>query len=243
MKQKSAIVLLTVVLILIPIGVMGPGPSGVLLSLILAGIFSSIAAALSAKRVRQSFATVLLVVSVILIPMGLVVISPEAGLFFLFLAGVFSSIAAALGAKGVRYTALVLLLVAASTAVWRYPEAKRFYGSYLQGALESSAIYSVRNLVTSQSTYSDTTGRYAPDLEALSNEGLIDSVLASGTRDGYTFSTSAGSDGRTFTVNARPVTRGERTSRSFYSDHIGVGWIRYTKEDRPATADDPPLGQ
>ncbi len=241
MKQKSAIVLLTVVLILIPIGVMGPSPESVVLSLFLAGIFSSIAAALSAKRVRQSFATVLLVVSVILIPMGLVVISPEAGLFFLFLAGVFSSIAAALGAKGVRYTALVLLLVAASIAVWRYPEAKQFYGSYLQGAWERSVIISVRNIVTSQSTYSDTTGRYAPDLAALSNEGLIDNVLASGTMDGYTFSTSAGSDGRSFTVNARPVTRSERTNRSFYSDQTEV--IRYTKEDRPATVDDKPLGQ
>ena len=98
----------------------------------------------------------------------------------------------------------------------------------------------MRNLVTSQSTYSDTTGSYAPDLEALSNEGLIDSVLASGTQGGYTFSTSAGSDGRTFTVNARLVTRGERTSRSFYSDQTEV--IRYTKEDRPATVDDKPLG-
>ncbi len=182
----------------------------------------------------------LLTASVILVPLGVVLISPEGSLFLMFLAGVFSSIAAALGAKGVRYNALVVLAVAASIAVWQYPEAKRSYGS-LQDALESSAIYSVRNIVTSQSTYSDTTGRYAPDLAALSNEGLIDNVLASGTKDGYTFSTSAGSDGRTFTVNARLVTRVERTSRSFYSDQTEV--IRYTKEDRSATADDPPLGQ
>ncbi len=189
---------------------------------------------------RQSFARILIGVAFLFVLMGVIVLG--GGLYFMFLAGVLSSIATALGAKGVRYTALVVLVVTASTAVWRYPEAKRSYGSYLQDAQESSAINSVRNIWESQNAYSDTIGRYAPDLEALSNEGLIDSVLASGTRDGYTFSTSAGSDGRTFTVNARPVTRGERTSRSFYSDHIGVGVIRYTKEDRPATADDPPLG-
>ncbi len=186
---------------------------------------------------RQSFARILIGVSFLFVLMGAIVAG--GGFFFIFLAGIFSSISAALGTKGVRYTALVVLAVAASSAVWTYPEFKRD----LDSAWEHSAITSVRNLVTSQSTYSDATaeGSYAPDLATLSNEGLIDSVLASGTQDGYTFSTSAGSDGRTFTVNARPVTRGERTNRSFYSDQIGV--IRYTKEDRPATADDPPLGQ
>jgi hypothetical protein len=158
------------------------------------------------------------------------------GLYFMFLAGVLSSIATALGTKGVRYTALVVLAFAASGAVWTYPEVKRDWDS----AWERSAITSVRNLVNSQSTYSDTTGSYAPDLEALSNEGLIDSVLASGTQDGYTFRMTVGSDSRTFTVNARPVTRSERTNRSFYSDQTEV--IRYTKEDRPATVDDNPLG-
>jgi len=169
--------------------------------------------------------------------MGAIVLSHAGELFFMSLAVIFSSISAALGAKGVRYTALVVLAVAASSAVWTYPEFKRV----LDSAWEASAIYSVRNLVTSQSTYSDTTGRYAPDLATLSNEGLIDSALASGTMDGYTFSTSAGSDGRSFTVNARPVTRSELTNRSFYSDQTEV--IRYTKEDRPATVDDKPLGQ
>jgi len=183
---------------------------------------------------RQSFARILIGVSFLFVLMGVIVLG--GGFYFIFLAGVFSSIAAALGTKGVRYTALVVLAVAASGAVWTYPEFKRD----LDSAWEHSAITSVRNLVNSQSTYSDTTGSYAPDLEALSNEGLIDSVLASGTQDGYTFSTSAGSDGRTFTVNARPVTRSERTNRSFYSDQTEV--IRYTKEDRPATVDDKPLG-
>ncbi len=45
---------------------------------------------------------------------------------------------------------------------------------------------------------------------------------------------------RVRTILFETVTRGERTNRSFYSDQIGV--IRYTKEDRPATVDDNPLG-
>ncbi len=88
---------------------------------------------------RQKSARVLLVLSIILILAGVIVIDPIAGLSAMILAGVLSSIAAALGAKGVRYTGLVLLAVAASTAVWRYPEAKRFYESYRQHVLETSA--------------------------------------------------------------------------------------------------------
>jgi len=68
---------------------------------------------------------------------------------------------------------------------------------------------------------------------------LIDSALGSGTKDGYAFSTSGGAD--TFIVNARPLDYGFTGSRSFFSDESGV--IRYTREDRPATVEDPPLEQ
>ncbi len=183
---------------------------------------------------RQSFARILIGVSFLFVLMGAIVAG--GGFLFIFLAGVLSFIATALGTKGVRYTALVVLLFAASGAVWTYPEFKRD----LDSGVELSAITSVRNLVTSQITYSDTTGSYAPDLAALSNEGLLDSVLASGTQDGYTFRMTVGSDSRSFTVKASPVTRSELTNRSFYSDQTEV--IRYTKEDRPATVDDNLLG-
>jgi len=130
---------------------------------------------------------------------------------------------------------------------------------------EVSAMNSVRNIVTSQNTYSTTlgSGNYAIDLEAL-GEGReseaesggtlqnvfervlrgwetwpIDSVLLSGTKDGYAFSTSGDAD--TFIVNARPLDYGSTGTRSFFSDESGV--IRYTREDRPATVEDSPLEQ
>ena len=108
---------------------------------------------------------------------------------------------------------------------------------------DASAISAVRNIVTSQITYSAKTGggSYATSLTELENAQLIDSVLGSGTKDGYTFRTTAGSDGSTFMVNATPLNRAGTEPRSFYSDETGV--IRYTIEDRPAWFRDPPLGQ
>ncbi len=106
---------------------------------------------------------------------------------------------------------------------------------------DALAIRSILNIVTSQITYSDTTGRYAPDLAALSNEGLVDSVLGSGTKDGYTLSTHTDGEDNTFRVNATPISLGKTGTRNFYSDETGV--IRYTTEDRPAWFKDPPIGQ
>ncbi|MCZ6878523.1 MAG: Hint domain-containing protein [Acidobacteria bacterium] len=103
---------------------------------------------------------------------------------------------------------------------------------------EDSAISAVRNIVTSQITYSATIGEgsYATSLTQLENAKLVDSVLGSGTKDGYTFRTTADKD--TFTITARPLSHGDR---NFYSDETGV--IRYTREDRPAWFKDTPLGQ
>ena len=108
-------------------------------------------------------------------------------------------------------------------------------------ANDASAISSTRKIVTSQITYSATVGKgnYAVDLEPLRDAALIDAVLASGTKDGYAFSTDG--DTSTFTVNARPLDYGPDGTRNFFADESGV--IRYTREDRPATADDLPLGQ
>ncbi len=108
---------------------------------------------------------------------------------------------------------------------------------------EEGAIILVRYIVTSQITYSARNGEgsYATSLTQLRNAKVIDSVLASGTKNAYTFSTTAGSDGRTFTVNATPLSHAGTEPRSFYSDETGV--IRYTREDRPAWFRDPPLRQ
>ncbi len=107
-------------------------------------------------------------------------------------------------------------------------------------ANEASAISAIRNVVTSHITYSATVGagKYAADLAALQTAKLIDSVLGSGTKDGYTFASTGGSIG--FTINADPLTRGSTGTRSFFSDESGV--IRYDM-DSPADFDDDPLGQ
>ena len=107
-------------------------------------------------------------------------------------------------------------------------------------ANEAAAIYSVRNIVTAQITYSVTlgSGNCAGDLDKLEDERLIDNELGSGTKKGYTFSVEGGS---TFNVNARPITYGSTGTRSFYADETGM--VRYTTADAPATSDSPALGQ
>ncbi len=105
---------------------------------------------------------------------------------------------------------------------------------------ESSAISAVRDIVVAQLTYSATTpgGNYAPDLSTLEQSRVIDSITASGTQHGYTFTTTTGEDGSTFTVNANPVVHGILGGRYFlFADESGD--IRYTTEDRAATAGDP----
>jgi len=107
-------------------------------------------------------------------------------------------------------------------------------------ARESTAITTVRGLVTSQMNYSLTKGfgNFAPDLATLQASGYIDNELGSGTRDGYLYSLSGSSI--TFTVQARPMTYGSTGNRSFFSDESAV--IRYNTADAPADTSSPPLG-
>ena len=116
---------------------------------------------------------------------------------------------------------------------------------------EQYAISSMRNVVTSQISYSETigSGTYADSLDLLYASNLIDSVLASGTKEGYTFTVSTGAGNSSFAVYASPITYDEPTNhrsrrsstRSFFTDETGV--IRYTADERPATVEDKPLGQ
>ncbi len=105
---------------------------------------------------------------------------------------------------------------------------------------EASAISSMRNIVTSQITYHATTGegRYAPDLATLSSQKLLDSLLGSGRKNGYMYFLTG--DGSKFSIVTRPeVYNTGLGTRSFFSDETGV--LRFTAEDRPATAEDDPL--
>ena len=107
-------------------------------------------------------------------------------------------------------------------------------------ANEASAISAIRNIVTSHITYSATvgSGTYATNLGTLQTAKLIDSVLGSGTKDGYTFTSSGGTN--TFVVNAGPNVAGTTGTRFFFSDESGV--IRYST-GTAASVSSSPLGQ
>ena len=104
-------------------------------------------------------------------------------------------------------------------------------------ANEASSISSIRNIVTSQITYSATTGSgsYSANLSTLSSQKLIDSILGSGTKNGYNF-TVAGTT-NTFVINANPVTPGSTGNRYFFSDESGV--IRFSTSGAASATSNP----
>jgi type IV pilus assembly protein PilA len=101
-------------------------------------------------------------------------------------------------------------------------------------ANEASAVGSLRTVNTACVTYSTTypqTG-YPSSLSSLgpstsatsSAADLIDSVLASGTKSGYTFTFTAGTGTPStgYSITADPTSRGTSGQRGFYTDQSGV---------------------
>jgi len=102
-------------------------------------------------------------------------------------------------------------------------------------ANESSAVGSLRTIDMASETYSSTYGiGYPPNLSNLgpaasadsSAADLIDSVLSSGSKSGYTFAYTPGAPDAngnigTFSVNANPVSSSSGT-RYFYVDQSAV---------------------
>ncbi len=102
-------------------------------------------------------------------------------------------------------------------------------------ANEASAVGSLRTLNTAAVTYSTTYGIGYP--AALSNMGpaasatsttadLIDSVLAGGSKSGYSFTYTAGTAVggiiNTYTLTATPVVTGSTGQRAFFTNQSGV---------------------
>jgi hypothetical protein len=121
-------------------------------------------------------------------------------------------------------------------------------------ANQASAVGSLWTINHAEITYAETyKAGFSPSLAALgppspgnspsaAAAGLIDRVLSSGTKSGYTFTYKPGSPDKTghiktYTLVARPV-NGAGTN-SYFSDESGV--ICQTSEDRPATAKDWPI--
>jgi type IV pilus assembly protein PilA len=135
-------------------------------------------------------------------------------------------------------------------------------------ANEASAVGSVRTIETAAISYRATySNGYPPGIQEMGGNTnatcdhakLIDPILASGQKSGYTFTyiwvipkgqnrdvpspeaaangcTSRGGD--SYEVNADPITRGTTGQRSFFADQTGV--IRFNVEG-PATSDSAPL--
>ncbi len=107
---------------------------------------------------------------------------------------------------------------------------------------EASAVSSVRTITTGQTTYHQTVGNnreYAASLNSLyTNRQIVDAVLASGVKSGYTLSVTVPVSLDSYTSNANPITFGTSGNRHFFADTSGV--IRYNLT-APATVGDPPV--
>jgi type IV pilus assembly protein PilA len=97
-------------------------------------------------------------------------------------------------------------------------------------ANEASAVGSLRTINTSSVAFSTTYGNYPTLLTDLgpstsptsSAADLIDSVLSTGTKSGYTFVYAAVAPYQQYTLNAGPATPGVTGQRYFYTDQSGV---------------------
>ncbi|HEY6292972.1 MAG TPA: prepilin-type N-terminal cleavage/methylation domain-containing protein [Terriglobia bacterium] len=121
-------------------------------------------------------------------------------------------------------------------------------------ANQASAAQSLRTITSCEVTYSTTYNQgYTSTLTQLgpptsgrptsSTAGLVDSVLASGTKSGYsfTYTASAAFNGSTpaYTVTASPLTPGTTGQNYYYADSTAV--IRQNTS-QTASASDSPIG-
>jgi type IV pilus assembly protein PilA len=112
-------------------------------------------------------------------------------------------------------------------------------------ANEASAVGSMRTLNTASVAYSTTFGNYPPSIASMgpastpssTTADLIDSVLCTGTKSGYTFTWSAGTNNTSYNIVAAPVST-STGFRTFYTDQSGV--LRYATSGT-ASASSAPL--
>lgn len=119
-----------------------------------------------------------------------------------------------------------------------------------QAANESAAVADIRSIIDAQSTYASQYPDigFAGSLSALgpgaipassAHAGILDPLLANGSKDGYTFALVAGADtpSTSFAVTATPS--GASGRRSFCGDQTGT--IRYDPNGGTCTAASPRL--
>ncbi len=115
-------------------------------------------------------------------------------------------------------------------------------------ANEASAVGSLRTINTAEVTYASTypaigfnslasLGGTAGGTGTSAAAGLLDAVLASGTKSGYSFTVSvtSGTPNPFYSANANPVLVGQTGQRFFYTDASGV--IRYNTTTSAQSSD------
>ena len=121
-------------------------------------------------------------------------------------------------------------------------------------ANQASAVGSLRVINTAEVSYASTFNLgYSPDLASLgppssgnpttSAAGLIDSVLANGSKSGYQFvysSTSVNGICSAYQVNANPLTPGSTGQTYYFTDHSGI--IRQNATGTASSSDSPLAG-
>ncbi len=143
---------------------------------------------------------------------------------------------------------VAIILIIAAIAIPNLLRAK-------MAANEASAVGSLRTINTSAVEYSTTYFGYPGSLADLGGATtaaatsaaaeLIDTVLAAGTKSGYTFSYAAGTADatgsvNTYTITATPVVVGTTGQRMFFTDQSGV--IRANSTGSGATVSSTPIG-
>ena len=118
-----------------------------------------------------------------------------------------------------------------------------------RAANEASATASIRTLTSSEATYAATVGNGVyGNLSALAGQGLIDSVLGSGTKSGYNFAAAPGTSGtaNVYVTGAAPssISAGTATgTRQFSSDTTGVIYAATASSTTaPAATGGTPIG-
>jgi prepilin-type N-terminal cleavage/methylation domain-containing protein len=112
---------------------------------------------------------------------------------------------------------VAIILIIAAIAVPNLIKSK-------MAANESSAVGSIRSIVTSELTYANTTyvSSGFQNLTNLGAAGMIDSVLAGGTKSGFSFTATPASNGTQFIATAAPITPGSSGTNYYCAVEDGV---------------------
>jgi prepilin-type N-terminal cleavage/methylation domain-containing protein len=138
---------------------------------------------------------------------------------------------------------IAIIAIIAAIAIPNLIEARK-------GSNEAAAIGALRTMTTAQALFregdkdKDTVLNYATAVgpqgtaNTLSNTGLVDGVLGSGTKQGYLFKIVT-ADPFTWSAQASPASPGKSGDRYFFVDESGV--IRFAT-NQPATSTNSAIG-